>query len=425
MKKTMLPTIKITPLNIANKFDAAQQLASIKVSRPGIKILAPKTIFVAFKISGIKTWEANIIKQQLLSLGSDAGLERQALVENKYTEILIFGTVSQLTKLTQKLSGQPFNLNVIAQQLSEALRNIFLEKYCLKFKTRSLVIDRPLICGIINLTPDSFSGDGLLTKIRNSNIEIRNKKDKIKYLALKQAAMMIKAGAKILDIGAESSRPGAIAVSEKEELARLLMVVKGLRREFKKAIISVDTYKHIVALACADSGCDIINDITALRGSKNMAALIKSYKLGCVLMHMQGTPKTMQRKPHYRDLLGTVADFFKQRLDFALSCGIKREQLMLDPGIGFGKSLEDNCRLINALGIFKIFGAPLFIGLSRKSFIGKILNVGIKERLLGSLAANVMAAAKGANILRVHDVAETAQALKIVQQLNIKENYAA
>ena len=193
--------------------------------------------------------------------------------------------------------------------------------------------------------------------------------------------------------------------------------MKVLRKEFKKVFLSVDTYKYSVAKAAIEEGADIINDITALRSSPQIASLIKRYKLGCILMHMRGTPQTMQVNPHYKDVTAEIIDFFKERLKFCNSRGINKSQILIDPGIGFGKRLEDNTRIINELYKFKVLGQPIFLGLSRKSFIGKILKVGFDQRLAGTIAASMVSLTKGANILRVHDVRETAQAIKVASKI--------
>jgi len=194
-------------------------------------------------------------------------------------------------------------------------------------------------------------------------------------------------------------------------------ILKALRKEFKKVFLSIDTYKYSVAKAAVSEGVDIINDITALRNSPQMASLIKRHKLGCILMHMKGKPQNMQIKPDYKDVMAEVIDFFQERLSFCDQKGISRNQLIVDPGIGFGKRLEDNTKIINQLYKLKVLGLPIFLGLSHKSFIGKILNVDIKQRLIGTIAASMISLAKGANILRVHDVGETAQAIKVASKI--------
>ena len=391
-------------------------MVSLGTSREGVNILAPKSLYSVFKIEEISSWEANIIKQHLLSLGSDAAIERKALVKDIKTTVLAFGSVSQLRKLCHKLKNQPFHLKEISKTLSFYLDNLYRREFLVKIKGRSLKIREPLVCGIINVTDDSFAGDGLLHKADQTVIS-RASKLKIEGLALEKAEQMLKHGAKMIDIGGESTRPFSQAINEGEELRRVIPVLEVLRKKFKDVLLSVDTYKYKVAKEAVASGADIINDISALRSSPKIAFLIKKYKLGCILMHMKGTPRTMQLKPKYKDVMAEEISFFKERLEFCKEQGISEEQVFLDPGIGFGKRPEDNTRIISELYKLRIFGLPIFLGLSRKSFIGKILNLETEDRLYGTIAANIMAITNGANILRVHDVKETVEALKVALKI--------
>lgn len=400
------PTITIYPVLIDNESHAVGIMRSLGVSPQGAKIMSSKSVYSVFKIEGIRSWEANIIKQHLLSLGADAALERNALMRNIKTDILIFGTVHQLRQLCQKLKNQPFSLKEVACGLSFYLTNMHKQTFRFRARDKVLKISKPLVCGIINITHDSFSYDGLLRPLSLSAAAI-------KEAALKKAEAMISQGAAMLDIGGESSRPFSRPIPAAQEIKRVIPVISVLRKEFKDIILSVDTYKYAVAQAACDAGIDVINDISALRINPEIAALIKKHKLGCIIMHMKGTPRTMQRNPHYEDVIGEVSAFFKERLSYCDKTGIAREQICLDPGIGFGKRLEDNTRLLNELYAFKVFGLPLFVGLSRKSFIGTILKKDVQERLNGTIAASVISVMRGANILRAHDVKETTEALSI------------
>lgn len=402
--------MRITPLDIKNEEEAREIMSSVGVSPEGIKILSPKSVYASFKIDGIKSWEANIIKQQLLSLGSDAAIARKVLVKNIKTSIFIFGNLSQLKKLSEKLRLQPFTLKEVSQSIAVYLDNLGKRELVFRARRKVLKIRKPIICGIINVTEDSFSGDGLLSKAQGSKLKVQS-------LALKKVEEMVKAGAKIIDVGGESTRPFSSPVKVGDEIKRVIPVLKALRKEFKKVFLSVDTYKYLVAKAAIEEGVDIINDITALRSSPQIASLIRRYKLGCILMHMKGTPQTMQVNPRYKDVTAEIIDFFKERLKFCNSRGINKSQILLDPGIGFGKRLEDNARIINELYKFRILGQPIFLGLSRKSFIGKILKVGLDQRLAGTIAASMISLARGANILRVHDVREITQAIKVASKI--------
>jgi len=260
---------------------------------------------------------------------------------------------------------------------------------------------RTLIMGIINVTPDSFSDGG-------------QRYDAAKAVA--DGVAMFKSGADIVDIGGESSRPGATPVSEDEELARVLPVVRGLRKE-SDAPISIDTSKSNVARAALDAGADIVNDISALRFDPAMVVMIAAEKVPVVLMHMQGTPRTMQREPKYEDVVREVRDFLAAQLYAAMDAGIAQEMIVIDPGIGFGKTLEHNLQLLRGLPMIAALGQPVLVGASRKAFIGRILDAEPPNRLEGSLETAVVSVLGGANIIRAHDVSETAKAIKIADAI--------
>lgn len=249
--------------------------------------------------------------------------------------------------------------------------------------------------GIVNLTPDSFSGDGLVGDIDR---------------AIQHASAQFEAGSDILDIGAESSRPGAIATSEDEELRRLLPVLREITRW--GIPVSVDTYKPGVMRAALEAGASMINDITGMTRSGAIEVVADSDCAVCI-MHMQGEPGTMQQAPVYDDVVAQVRDFFVEQVANCRSAGIADERLVLDPGFGFGKTLEHNLKLFRELGSLAIEGLPLFIGVSRKTMLGAITGRPVDQRLPASIAAALVGAQKGAKILRVHDVAATKDALAI------------
>ncbi|MBN8515691.1 dihydropteroate synthase [Accumulibacter sp.] len=262
-----------------------------------------------------------------------------------------------------------------------------------------LPLSRPLLMGIVNLTPDSFSGDGLASNIGE---------------AVAQARQQIDAGADLLDLGAESSRPGATPTAENEELRRLLPVLEALRD--CGVPISVDTYKPTVMRAALANGASMINDIYALRKPGAMAAVADSNCAVC-LMHMQGAPLTMQEQPAYCDVVAEVQGFLRTRVSAALAAGITRDRLLLDPGFCFGKTLQHNLDLLRSFAELSLDGLPLLAGVSRKSMLGTITGRPVEQRLAGSLAAALLAAQRGARILRVHDVAETRDALAVWQAI--------
>lgn len=265
---------------------------------------------------------------------------------------------------------------------------------------------RTIIMGTLNVTPDSFSDGG---KFYSTDV------------AVKHAIQMEKEGADIIDIGGESTRPGSKAISLNEEMNRVIPVVEELVKKIKIPI-SVDTYKSEIAKKALDLGASMINDISALRGDKNLASVVADYNVLICLMHMKGEPRNMQVNPVYDDAVREIHDFLKERSEYAISSDIKKEDIIIDPGIGFGKrtgkGIEDNCEILRRLSELKDLGFPIMIGASRKTFIGNICGddkpLPVIDRLEGSLAAACLAVANGANIVRVHDVKETRRCIDIV-----------
>ena len=270
---------------------------------------------------------------------------------------------------------------------------------------RELTLESPAIMGILNVTPDSFSDGGLYIDQES---------------ALCQAAKMQADGAVIIDIGGESTRPGAKAVTEIEELDRVIPIIEKLHQELD-IIISIDTSKAMVMTEAAKAGAAMINDVMALRSDGALRAAQES-SLPVCLMHMQGEPRSMQTQPHYHDVVTEVKTFLQQRAEQCMAQGISREQIIIDPGFGFGKTLAHNISLFKHLSEFEKLAFPVLIGASRKSMIGQITGKEVDDRLAGSIALAAMAALKmislnGAAIIRVHDVAETVDAIKIVRAL--------
>lgn len=263
-------------------------------------------------------------------------------------------------------------------------------------RQRTLDLSRPVVMGILNTTPDSFSDGGKYRQLDR---------------ALKQAETMLSDGAIILDIGGESTRPGAAEVSVDEELNRVAPLIEAIRQRFD-CVISVDTCKTGVMSAAVQAGADIINDIRALQddGALQLAA---SLQVPVCLMHMQGAPRTMQQAPFYDDVLQDVKQFLLQRVAACEQAGITRSQIILDPGFGFGKNLQHNYQLLAELQQFVACGLPVLAGMSRKSMIGQLLDIPVAERLAGSLACATIATLKGARIIRVHDVKETVHAVQV------------
>jgi dihydropteroate synthase len=266
-------------------------------------------------------------------------------------------------------------------------------------RQRTLSLATPVIMGILNVTPDSFSDGGQFLH---------------PDIALQRALQLLDDGAKIIDIGGESTRPGAPEVSLKDELARVIPAIKAIR-EKSDCVISIDTSKAQVMQQAILAGADIVNDVRALQEPGALEVVAQFPDVAVCLMHMQGQPRSMQAAPHYTDLIQQVNQFFSQRIAACKTAGIKQTQLILDPGFGFGKTLSHNYQLLTQFNDFNQFGLPLLAGLSRKSMIGNLLNRETSERLAGSLAGALIAAQNGAHIIRVHDVKETADVLDVLQ----------
>lgn len=274
----------------------------------------------------------------------------------------------------------------------------------LNLKNTSLKLDRPLVMGILNVTPDSFSDGGLFVSAGNLQQQIES---------------MLQAGVDIIDVGGESTRPGSQPVALDEELQRVIPAIQ-LIRELGDIPISIDTTKPEVMRAAVAAGADMINDVNALRTTGAMQAVTELGVPVC-LMHMLGQPKNMQQQPEYENVVQQVLSFFAERVEACVNAGIAREKILIDPGFGFGKTVQHNFQLLKKLELLHSLGQPLLVGMSRKSMLGAVTVKAVDQRLAGSLAAAVIAAMQGAHIIRVHDVAETVDALKVVQATQMGE----
>lgn len=273
----------------------------------------------------------------------------------------------------------------------------------MNFAGIELDLNLPQVMGVVNVTPDSFSDGGTL--YANNALSVA--------AAVDRAALMVQEGASIIDVGGESTRPGANAVSVDEELSRVVPVIAALRARFDVAV-SIDTSTPQVITAAAQAGAGLINDVRALQREGALQAAADT-GLPICLMHIQGEPKTMQQEPHYDDLLAEISSYFEARIKACCAVGITPDKLILDPGFGFGKTLQHNLQLLQLLPRLQKFNLPVLVGMSRKSMIGNVLNKPLDERVYGGLAVAVMALERGATIVRTHDVGATVDALKMTQ----------
>jgi dihydropteroate synthase len=259
----------------------------------------------------------------------------------------------------------------------------------------------PVVVGVLNVTPDSFSDGGDFLDPE---------------AAAQHAASMLDEGAGMLDVGGESTRPGSDPVSQEEEMRRVIPVIEGILAARPEAVISVDTYRSGTATATLEAGARLVNDVTALRGDPRMASVVGETGCPVILMHMQGEPKTMQKEPHYEDVVREVRDFLAERAEYAVDAGVRPENIIVDPGIGFGKNLEHNLDLLNNLDAIVDLGFPVLIGASRKRFIEGITGVQeARDRVSGTVATTVLAYERGATFFRVHDVRANREALAVAE----------
>lgn len=324
-------------------------------------------------------------------------------------EVLFGGPACLLTTLSQTVQQTP-SLQTVAVALQQAWHFQAQRPTSLALGAHDWELgQRPYVMGILNVTPDSFSDGGLYLQPEQ---------------ALQRAETMLNEGADVLDVGGQSSRPGAVPVAAAVEQQRVVPVVREIVKRYH-AVVSVDTYRASVAAAALEAGAVLVNDISALRFDAEMAPVIAKHGASVVLMHMQGTPQTMQCHPTYRHVLDDIYDFLAARLRWAMQAGIVRQRIMLDPGFGFGKTVQHNLDLLRGLKHFATLGQPLLVGTSRKSFLGRILRRQVSERLGGSLATAVYAALQGAAMIRVHDVGATVRAMRLLEAVQAPPPVAA
>lgn len=369
---------------------AVDELKRIGVDGYGIGEMVPKMRTVCIRLSRLDCRQANILKQEMLSLGGDAAVTRGTVACSvDKTDCVLIGTVKQLTRLCGKLQVQPFGLPDLAGELNWLLQNLVSPPAEWHTSRRTLSLKRPLVMGILNLTPDSFSDGGRY-----------NEPDR----AVETALRMETEGADIIDIGGESTRPGSATVTASDEIDRIIPVIGRLSRALK-CPISVDTWKSPVAAAAVVAGAEIINDISGFTFDSLMADVAAESGAAVVLMHTRGKPQVMQCDTLYTDLMSDVLSGLRTSVSVARNAGISDNRIAVDPGIGFGKDVAGNLEIVRRLAEIKSLGLPILVGPSRKSFIGSVLGKeNTDDRLFGTAAVATLSVFHGASILRVHDV---------------------
>jgi dihydropteroate synthase len=396
---------KIRALDIKTEEEGLKEFKRIGASNIGSHIMASKIFPLSLKIRGVSPVAANILKQEMLARGGDVVTSSSTLTEaGGKTDIIIQGSIGSIKDLITKIKQQPFGLRALSDEL-----RIYLNRSDENKKVKELTVGRQkfnldrdvIVMGILNVTPDSFYDGGYYFE---------------KEKAYKRVETLVSEGADIIDVGGMSTRPGSLPVDIEDEIKRIIPVIKYINKNHD-ILISADTYRSETALRAIAVGANMINDISGLSMDKTMADVVSKSDVSLVIMHIKGTPENMQENPEYENVIDEIYDYLEDKTNTAVESGIKPGKIIVDPGIGFGKTTEHNLKIINKVREFKMLGYPVLIGVSRKSFIGNVLDLPVEERLEGSIAASVCSVIGGVNILRVHDVKETIRAVKIAKRI--------
>jgi dihydropteroate synthase len=374
-------------------------MSQARVSSAGVDIMENKGLFRVVRVTGLDVRAANILKQEMLSGGGEVATSRDVYqMSAEQADCLVMGTMVQFERLMPKLYEQPFGLRRLARSMEAALRNYdTLIPSCHAGLDLS---ESPLVMGVVNVTPDSFSDGGLLADAE---------------MAVQAGMKMVQEGAALVDVGGESTRPGADTLPLETERERVLPVVRTLAAALPGRV-SIDTYKAALAAEALAAGAYMVNDISALRMDPAMVSVLRDADCPVILMHMLGEPKTMQQAPTYSDVVREIYEFFLERLSWAVDNGLKEENLLVDPGIGFGKTTAHNLEILRNLAAFRSLGRPIVVGASRKRFLGQILDIEEpRARDEGTAATTVIAAAAGAHIVRAHRVGLNRDAVKVAR----------
>ncbi len=384
-------------LFIENMSTAKEEVRKIGVDATSIPWLSPKALFITMKLENVSSFAANIIKQEMLGKGGDVAVNRGvANFSAQSSDVLIMGTYSQYSRLIYKLEMQPGSLKEIAEEIKRVLTGLDIGKpeYFECGKHKLPIGEKTYIMGILNVTPDSFSDGG-----KYNNLES----------AVKRAKHMIENGADIIDVGGESTRPGHQTVDAIEEINRVVPVIEALAKELNVPV-SVDTSKAVVADKALEAGAHIVNDVWGLQKDPGIAEVVAKYNAGVVMMHNQESRE-------YKELMGDIIKFLRRSIEIAEKAGIRRENMVVDPGIGFGKNLDHNLEVMRRLKELSSLNMPVLIGTSRKSLIGNILDLPVEDRLEGTSATVTLAIANGTDFVRVHDVREIARVVRMTDAM--------
>ncbi|MEA4902855.1 dihydropteroate synthase [Desulfitobacterium sp.] len=392
MKEFQMRWIKLDNLE-----EAKRAIAQIGSDSGGIAFMAGKSLGKAIKVENVPLPAAHILKQEMLSVGGDAAVHRNVIVNKvEATDVLLLGTVRQFEQFAQKILAQPFGLKELGQQLKALLKGLEPpQERTLACRGRELVLGkRTLVMGILNVTPDSFSDGGRYVDLKQ---------------AVSHAEQMIEEGADLIDIGAESTRPGTVPISAQEEWSRLEPVLKELLPR-TTVPISLDTYKAEVAEKGLEAGVNIINDIWGLQGDPDMARVVGKYHAPVIVMHNQ-------KELNYHHLLGDMMAFFRRSIQLAEENGLSRDEIIVDPGIGFAKTREQDLEVMSRLDELKSLGHPILLAASRKRLIGHVLDLPVDQRLEGTIATSVAGVAAGVDMIRVHDVLANRRAIDMADAI--------
>lgn len=388
-------------VRVESEKDAFRLITELGSDPAGVRIMSRKMVQLAVFAENVQARAAHIMKEVMLSRGGECATPKELLLAEgtERMNVVMIGTLTQLRRAAKNFSVQPFGLKALSRELKEVLaRAAGVEARTLQAGGHALEIGgRTHVMGVVNATPDSFSDPGRFARAED---------------AREGALKMVEDGADIIDIGGESSRPGAEPVPLEEELERTVPLIQSLAGEIEVPI-SIDTCKAEVAARALDAGAVIINDISGLRFDPGMIPLAAEREVPVVIMHMQGTPRDMQDDPVYDDVVSDICRFLRERTALAIEGGVAPEKILVDPGIGFGKTVEHNLEILRRIEEFRSLPYPLVLGTSRKRFIGSILEKPPDERLMGTAATIAFAIARGVDVVRVHDVPEMVEVARV------------